>query len=118
MSTNLFSVLRVVQSQAPNSLDLLWCKGAQEQPDVGNIVRHIMLAKDITRDDAGLLCLSYVRHALWQDSISIVGVAVLCKETDKSLSVILAKDKLKGWHRDTSSMLLTVKVAILTKRRS
>lgn len=111
-------MLLVVQSQAPNSPDLLWCKGAQEQPDVNNIVRHIMLAKDVTRDDAGLLCLSYIRHALWQDGISIVGAAVLCKETDESLSVILAKDKPKARHRDPSSLILTVKAVIAAKKPS
>jgi hypothetical protein len=42
-----FRMLRIVQAQAPNGLNVLKSQRCQEQPDVGNLVRYFMPAEDI-----------------------------------------------------------------------
>jgi hypothetical protein len=79
-------VLLIVQSQASDCPDVLESKRRQQQPYVGYLVRHLMLAKDVAGQDARLLGLCNVRHAAGQNGIAIVYLAILGEETDKTLS--------------------------------
>ena len=59
-------------------------------PDVvgkayGDLLRNIMLAKDVSFDHAGFLCLCEIGHALGQDGIAVVCSTVFGKETDETL---------------------------------
>ena len=53
----------------------------------GDLLRNIVLAKDISLDHAGLLCLCEITHALWQNGIAIVSPTIYSKETDEALGV-------------------------------
>lgn len=75
-------MLRVVQSQAPHSPDVLRRKGREERADVGDLIGHVVLPEDVTGDDPGLRGLANVRDACGQDGIAVVDTAVLCQETD------------------------------------
>lgn len=51
-----------------------------------------MLSKDVADDDFSFLRLSDIGHALRQDGISVVYLAIFSKETDESLWVRLAEE--------------------------
>lgn len=82
----LVSMLLIVQSQASDRPDVLEGKGRQQQPYVGYLVRHFMLAKDVAGQDARLLGLCNVRHAAGQNGIAIVYLAVLGEKANEALS--------------------------------
>lgn len=56
-------MLRIVEPQASNRLDMLRGQWGQEHANVDDLIRHLMLAVDIALDDTGLLCLANVRRA-------------------------------------------------------
>lgn len=70
-------MLRVVETQTPHRADVLKRQRRQQKPDVGHAVRHVVLAEDVARDDAGLLGLANVGDATGQDGVAVVGAAVL-----------------------------------------
>lgn len=78
-------MFRIVQAQASNGPDMLGRQRGEKHADVGDLVRHLVAAENITADDTSLLGLSNVSRAAWQDGISIVGAAVLGQEPDQSL---------------------------------
>lgn len=59
-------VFLVVQAQTPNGFHVLYSQRREKKTDVGDLVRDLMLAEDVARDDAGLPRLAHVRNALWQ----------------------------------------------------
>lgn len=75
----------VVEAQTPNCLDVLERERRQQQAHVGHLVRHLMLPEDVAGDDPGPLRLGDVRHALRQDGISVVYLAISSEEADQSL---------------------------------
>lgn len=81
----LFRVKRIVQPKTPDCLHILRCQRCQEQADIGDLVRDLMLPEYIAGHDACLLGLGDIRHALGQNRISIVDSAVLGEEADESL---------------------------------
>ncbi len=46
---------------------------------------NFMLPKDITLDDIGLSDLCQICDPRWEDSVAVVGPAILCEKADKSL---------------------------------
>jgi hypothetical protein len=76
-SSYLFRVLCVVQAQTSNGLDIFKRKRRQEQPDIFDLVCHLMVGKDVAKNDSCLSCLSYVRNPLGQDGIAVEDFATL-----------------------------------------
>lgn len=83
-------MLSIVQAQAPDSLDVFRRKWAEKHPNVGDIIRDIVFAEDITSDNPGLLCFANIRGTPRQDGISVVGPAVLREEADQALPLMSA----------------------------
>lgn len=78
-------MLLIVEPQTSDGLDILEGQGRQQQPHVGDLVRHLVLAKDVARQDARLLGLGNVRHAARQNGIAVVYLAVPGEEADEAL---------------------------------
>jgi hypothetical protein len=83
--THLVGMLLVVQAQASDGLDILRGQGSEEEADVRDLVCNFMLPKDGALDNSGLLGLGNIRHALWKNCISIVGLAISGQESHESL---------------------------------
>lgn len=105
----------IVQAQAPHRSDVLRRKRAEQQPDVSDTVRYIMLAKDVTSYYASLFRLSNVRDPPRQNGISVVGAAVFREETDQTLCMMsdLRLDQTAHF-----SFKTTGRVSYLQKRRA
>lgn len=78
-------MLLVVHAKAAHRPDILECQGRQQQPDVGHLVRDLVLSKDVPSDDARLLGLADVGLARRQDGIAVICAAILGQEADQSL---------------------------------
>lgn len=76
----------VVQTQTPHGPDILGGQGCQEQADVGDLVGHIVLAKDVALHNTSLASLGNVGDAPREDGVAVVGAAVPGQEADKALS--------------------------------
>jgi len=64
---------------------MLGSQGREEQADVNNSIRHIMLAKYIALHNAGLAGLADVANTTGKDCVAIVGAAIPSQETDEAL---------------------------------
>jgi hypothetical protein len=51
----LFGMLRIIQAQTPDGLDILWSQGGKQETDIRDLVCDFMLPKNLALDDAGLL---------------------------------------------------------------
>jgi len=78
-------MLRIIQPQASHRPDVLGSQRGKQHPHIGHLVRHLVLAENVTFDNAGRLDLSDIGHALREDSVAIVGATVAGEETDESL---------------------------------
>jgi len=78
----------VVQAETPHRPHVLRGQGRQEGADVDDLVGHVVLAKDVALDDAGLARLADVGDAAGQDGIAVVGPAVPGQEADETLGQV------------------------------
>lgn len=76
----------VVEPQASDSLDMRLCQGREEQAYANFLVRHIILAKDVSLDDTGSLSFGNVADSLRQNGITVICAAVFGQEADETLS--------------------------------
>lgn len=60
----------------------------QEEADVGDLVGDIVLAKDVTLNNACLACFGDVGDASRENGIAVVGAAVPGQEADEALSKV------------------------------
>jgi len=86
--THLLGVGGVVQAQTPHRPHVLGGQGRQEGADVDDLVGHVVLAKDVALDDAGLARLADVGDAAGQDGVAVVGPAVPGQEADEALGQV------------------------------
>lgn len=87
----------VVETEAPHGLDVLRRQGGQQHADVGDVVRHVVPAEYVARDDAGLPRLGDVGDAAGQDRIAVVRLAVAREEADESLGrASVSRDDRRG----------------------
>jgi len=63
-------MLLIVEPKTADRPDLVESQRRQQQPDVGDLVRHLVLAEDVAGDDARFLSLSNVRLAFGQDGVA------------------------------------------------
>lgn len=78
----------VVEPQASNSLDMRLRQGGEQQADANFLVRHIILAKDVTLDDTGALSFGNVTDSLRQDGIAVICAAIFGQEADETLLLL------------------------------
>lgn len=78
-------MLLIVQSQTPDRLHVIQGKGCQQETHVGDLIGHLVLAEDITRDDAGLPGLGDICDTLGQNGITIVNPAISGEKADETL---------------------------------
>jgi hypothetical protein len=83
-------VLLVVEAQTPHRLDVLSGQRGEQQAHVGDLVRHLVLAKDVARDDAGLARLGDVGLAGGQQRVAVVDAAVPGQEADEALGPLIS----------------------------
>ena len=62
--------------------------------NVLDIFCHLIFAKDVSLDDASLLGLDHVAHALGEDGIAVVSAAVSGEESDEALPCTSVSDIL------------------------
>lgn len=55
---------------------------AEQEADVGDRICHVVSAKDVALDDAGLPGLRNVAHALGENGVTVIGAAILGQEAD------------------------------------
>jgi hypothetical protein len=82
-------MLRVVQPKTPHRPDVFGGKGRKQHADVGHLVRHLVVAKDVAFDDPGGLDLGDVGHAMGEDGVAIICTAIAGEEANQSLEVVL-----------------------------
>lgn len=82
----------IVQAETPNRLHILKGQRSEEVPDLGHLVSHVILAKDVALDDTGLLCLDDIADTLWEYSIAVIGTAVSGEEADEALSLRVSQE--------------------------
>ncbi len=61
----------IVEPETPDRADVRCSQRRQEQQDIGYLVRHLMLAKDVARHDPSLLGLVDVDHTLGANGVAI-----------------------------------------------
>jgi hypothetical protein len=81
-ASHLDGMLLVVHSQAAHSPHILGGQGRQQQPDIGHLLRHLVLSEDAAGDDTSLLGLANVGLTRRQDGIAVIRAAILGQEAD------------------------------------
>ncbi len=85
LRAHLLRVSGIVQAETPHCPDMLGSQRCKEQTNVGDSIRHIVLAKDVALHDAGLAGLADVGNTAGKDCVAVVGTAIPGQETDKAL---------------------------------
>jgi hypothetical protein len=70
-------MLFIVQAKTAHGLYILQSQWRKQQSHVGNLIRHIMLSKDIAFHDLCLLSFCNIRDTMGQYCIAIVSSAIL-----------------------------------------
>lgn len=79
----------VVEAQAADGARVLGGQGREEVADLTNLVRNLVGAEDVTRDEAGLLGFGDVRHAIRKDGVAVVDARIGADEADEALAISL-----------------------------
>lgn len=82
----------VVEAKASHGADVGEGERRQQRTDGNDLICDFVLAEDITRNNASRLCLGDVAHALTEDGIAVVSLAVFGQEADEALWSVLAME--------------------------
>lgn len=81
-------MLLVIESQAANCSNILTSQRRKKQFDLCNLVGDPVLTEYITLNDSCLGSFGNVAHSRWKKSISVVDLAILGQEANKTLNPI------------------------------
>ena len=84
-TTNLLGVQSIVQAQAAHCPHILGSKWCQETSNVGGLVRHLVITKDVSLNDVRIASLGDICHSFREDGISVKSAAVLGEEANETL---------------------------------
>lgn len=90
-------MLRIIQAQAANALDVLGRQGRKQEPDIGDLICDVMLAEDVTCNHARLAGSGNICYVGRENGVAIVGPTVAGEESNETLGLEYVSWARRSW---------------------